>query len=123
MRQEQAIKSIGEDLREINCWAREEHFYLMASINAGTEWSIEGNADKYTEMVEKRSLSNQAMAKKAAAFHDMLEWMQDIREEYSFEYKVNPDGTISNLTAIDIRTHEVWHIIEDEDNDYRIERE
>ena len=123
MRQEQAIKGIGKDLREINCWAREEHFYRMASITAGAEWSTDGNADKYTAMVEKRNLSNQAMAKRDDAFHDMYEWMQNIREEYSFEYKVNLDGTISDLIAVDIRTHEVWHIIEDEDFDYRIERE
>lgn len=123
MRQEQAIKGIGGDLREINCWAREEHFYRMASITAGTEWGTNGDADKYAEMVEKRNLSNQAMAKRDEAFHDMLEWMQDIREEYDFEYKINSDGTISDLVAIDIRTHEVWRIIEDEGNDYRIERE
>lgn len=123
MRQRQAINGIGGDLRETNCWAREEHFYRMASVAAGTEWSAEGNADKYAEMVEKRNLSDQAMAKRDEAFRDMLEWMQNIREEYDFEYKVNLDGTISDLTAIDIRTHEVWHIIEDEDNDYRIERE
>lgn len=123
MRQEQAIKGIGKDLREINCWAREEYFYRMKSIAAGIEWSTDGKADKYAAMVEKRNLSDQAMAKRDDAARDMYEWMQDIREEYNFEYKVNLDGTISNLTAVDIRTHEVWHIIEDEDFDYRIERE
>lgn len=123
MKQEQAIKGIGGDLREINCWAREEHFYRMASVAAGAEWSTKGGADKYAEMVEKRNLSDQAMAERDKAFRDMLEWMQGLREEYNFEYKVNLDGTISGLAAVDIKTHEVWYIIEDEGNDYRIERE
>lgn len=122
MKQERAIKGIGSDLREINCWAREEHHHRMAGIRAGSEW-VAGDPEAYSRKTIEMSLSQQALEKKQEALTDMREWMQCVDNEYDFEYKVNRDGTISDLVAIDIRSHEAWAIIEDEDVDYRIERQ